>query len=36
MNPIFKIGSERRLEEDDLFEISDDERSRKLGDELER
>ena len=36
MNPIFKIGSDRRLEEDDMFEITDDERSRTLGDELER
>ena len=36
MNPIFKIGSERRLEEDDMFDITDDERSRKIGDELEK
>ncbi|XP_053395066.1 ATP-binding cassette sub-family C member 4-like isoform X2 [Mercenaria mercenaria] len=36
MNPIFKIGNKRRLEEDDMYNITHDEGSKYLGDELER
>jgi hypothetical protein len=36
LNPIFAIASERRLEQDDMFDIYDDERSKNLGDKLER
>ncbi|XP_053395758.1 ATP-binding cassette sub-family C member 4-like [Mercenaria mercenaria] len=36
MNPIFKIGNKRRLEEDDMYNVTRDEESKYLGDELER
>ncbi|XP_045158220.2 ATP-binding cassette sub-family C member 4-like [Mercenaria mercenaria] len=36
MNPIFKKGYTRRLEEDDMYNVTRDEDSKYLGDELER
>ncbi|XP_069577159.1 ATP-binding cassette sub-family C member 4-like isoform X2 [Brachyistius frenatus] len=36
LNPLFKIGYKRPLEEDDMFEVLAEDRSEKLGQELQR
>lgn len=35
LNPLFSIGSKRRLEEDDMFNVLPEDRSKKLGEELQ-
>ncbi|XP_057563694.1 ATP-binding cassette sub-family C member 4-like isoform X2 [Hippopotamus amphibius kiboko] len=35
LNPLFKIGHKRRLEEDDMFSVLPEDRSRHLGEELQ-
>lgn len=35
LNPLFRIGYKRRLEEDDMFQILPEDSSRKLGEELQ-
>ncbi|XP_023819171.1 multidrug resistance-associated protein 4-like [Oryzias latipes] len=36
LNPLFRIGSKRRLDEDDIFEVLPEDRSDHLGEELKR
>ncbi|XP_024150029.1 multidrug resistance-associated protein 4 isoform X1 [Oryzias melastigma] len=36
LNPLFRIGSKRRLDEDDMFEVLPEDRSDHLGEELQR
>uniref|UniRef100_A0A667ZHL7 Cystic fibrosis transmembrane conductance regulator n=1 Tax=Myripristis murdjan TaxID=586833 RepID=A0A667ZHL7_9TELE len=36
LNPLFRIGYKRRLEEDDMYEVLQEDRSKRLGDELQR
>lgn len=36
LNPLFKIGHKRRLEEDDMYSVLPKDRSKELGDELQR
>ncbi|XP_051562502.1 multidrug resistance-associated protein 4 [Myxocyprinus asiaticus] len=36
LNPLFRIGSKRRLEEDDMYTVLPEDRSKKLGEELQR
>uniref|UniRef100_A0A3P9JLT5 Uncharacterized protein n=1 Tax=Oryzias latipes TaxID=8090 RepID=A0A3P9JLT5_ORYLA len=36
LNPLFRIGSKRRLDEDDIFEVLPEDRSEHLGEELKR
>uniref|UniRef100_A0A8C9GVZ5 ATP binding cassette subfamily C member 4 n=1 Tax=Piliocolobus tephrosceles TaxID=591936 RepID=A0A8C9GVZ5_9PRIM len=35
LNPLFKIGHKRRLEEDDMYSVLPEDRSQHLGDELQ-
>ncbi|XP_021551662.1 ATP-binding cassette sub-family C member 4 isoform X3 [Neomonachus schauinslandi] len=35
LNPLFKIGHKRRLEEDDMYSVLPEDRSRHLGEELQ-
>lgn len=35
LNPLFKIGHQRRLEEDDMYSVLPEDRSKHLGDELQ-
>ena len=36
LNPLFRIGYKRRLEEDDLYEVLAEDGSERLGQELYR
>ncbi|KAF6083623.1 ATP binding cassette subfamily C member 4 [Phyllostomus discolor] len=36
LNPLFKIGHKRRLEEDDMYSVLPEDRSKHLGEELQR
>ncbi|KAM5312286.1 ATP-binding cassette sub-family C member 4 isoform 2-T2 [Glossophaga mutica] len=36
LNPLFKIGHQRRLEEDDMYSVLPEDRSKHLGEELQR
>ncbi|GLD64868.1 multidrug resistance-associated protein 4-like protein [Lates japonicus] len=36
LNPLFKIGYKRRLEEDDMYEVLTEDRSDRLGQDLQR
>lgn len=36
LNPLFKIGHKRRLEEDDMYSVLPQDRSKELGEELQR
>lgn len=36
LNPLFGIGSKRRLEEDDMYNVLLEDQSKKLGEELQR
>uniref|UniRef100_A0A8C1P8U4 Multidrug resistance-associated protein 4 n=1 Tax=Cyprinus carpio TaxID=7962 RepID=A0A8C1P8U4_CYPCA len=36
LNPLFRIGSKRRLEEDDMYNVLPEDRSKRLGEELQR
>uniref|UniRef100_A0A3P9LF64 ATP-binding cassette, sub-family C (CFTR/MRP), member 4 n=1 Tax=Oryzias latipes TaxID=8090 RepID=A0A3P9LF64_ORYLA len=36
LNPLFRIGSKRRLDEDDIFEVLPEDRSDHLGEELKK
>lgn len=36
LNPLFWIGYKRRLEEDDMYEVLEEDRSEKLGQDLNR
>nr|AAI50823.1 ATP-binding cassette, sub-family C (CFTR/MRP), member 4 [Mus musculus] len=36
LNPLFKTGHKRRLEEDDMFSVLPEDRSKHLGEELQR
>ncbi|KAG8517033.1 Multidrug resistance-associated protein 4 [Galemys pyrenaicus] len=36
LNPLFKIGHKRRLEEDDMYSVLPNDRSKHLGEELQR
>uniref|UniRef100_A0A8C1I0L0 Cystic fibrosis transmembrane conductance regulator n=1 Tax=Cyprinus carpio carpio TaxID=630221 RepID=A0A8C1I0L0_CYPCA len=35
LNPLFRIGSKRRLEEDDMYNVLPEDRSKRLGEELQ-
>lgn len=35
LNPLFKIGHKRRLEEDDMYSVLPEDRSKHLGEELQ-
>ncbi|KAB0337576.1 hypothetical protein FD755_025550 [Muntiacus reevesi] len=35
LNPLFKIGHKRRLEEDDMYSVLPEDRSQHLGEELQ-
>ena len=35
INPLFKIGHKRRLEEDDMYSVLPEDRSQHLGEELQ-
>ena len=35
LNPLFKIGYKRRLEEDDMYSVLLEDRSKHLGEELQ-
>ena len=35
LNPLFKIGHKRRLEEDDMYSVLLEDRSQHLGEELQ-
>ena len=35
LNPLFKIGYKRRLEEDDMYSVLPEDRSQHLGEELQ-
>jgi hypothetical protein len=35
LNPLFKIGHKRRLEEDDMYSVLPQDRSKHLGEELQ-
>lgn len=35
LNPLFKIGHKRRLEEDDMYSVLPEDRSKYLGEELQ-
>lgn len=35
LNPLFKTGHKRRLEEDDMFSVLPEDRSKHLGEELQ-
>lgn len=35
LNPLFKAGHKRRLEEDDMFSVLPEDRSKHLGEELQ-
>lgn len=36
LNPLFRIGRKRKLEEDDMYEVLTEDRSEKLGQDLQR
>ncbi|KAA0713356.1 Multidrug resistance-associated protein 4 [Triplophysa tibetana] len=36
LNPLFRVGSKRRLEEDDMFNVLPEDQSKRLGEELQR
>ncbi|KAI7808003.1 multidrug resistance-associated protein 4 [Triplophysa rosa] len=36
LNPLFRIGSKRRLEEDDMYNVLPEDQSKRLGEELQR
>ncbi|XP_016089140.1 multidrug resistance-associated protein 4-like [Sinocyclocheilus grahami] len=36
LNPLFRIGSKRRLEEDDMYKVLPEDGSKRLGEELQR
>ncbi|KAM6893207.1 ATP-binding cassette sub-family C member 4 [Lycodopsis pacificus] len=36
LNPLFRIGYKRKLEEDDMYEVLPEDRSERLGEELQR
>ncbi|XP_017288290.1 multidrug resistance-associated protein 4 [Kryptolebias marmoratus] len=36
LNPLFRIGSKRRLEEDDMYEVLTEDKSENLGQDLQR
>lgn len=36
LNPLFRIGSKRRIEEDDMYEVLEEDRSEKVGQDLNR
>lgn len=36
LNPLFRIGYKRRLEEDDMYEVLEEDKSVKVGQDLNR
>lgn len=36
LNPLFRIGYKRRLEEDDMYEVLEEDKSEKVGQDLNR
>ena len=36
LNPLFRIGRKRKLDEDDMYEVLTEDRSDKLGQDLQR
>ena len=35
LNPLFKIGHKRKLEEEDMYSVLPEDRSQRLGEELQ-